>query len=113
MNHCIRHQHANTSLAEPEEAKVQAFQWTSLSLGWYLSLLWGLVYASDVATNKGVNGIWTGTAIKLFNIKASHDGGISLRSPKGAVDAVGNTIVQRLGSLNFNSSNSSPAIRDV
>ncbi|KAK4541104.1 hypothetical protein LTR36_008329 [Oleoguttula mirabilis] len=81
----------------------QAFQWTSLSLGWYLSLLWGFVYASDVATNKGMNGVWTGTSIKLFTILASQGGNVSLRSPKGAVDAVGSSIVQRLGSLSFNS----------
>ncbi|KAK5120846.1 hypothetical protein LTR85_005913 [Meristemomyces frigidus] len=82
----------------------QAFQWTSLSLGWYLSLLWGFIYASDVATNRGMNGVWTGTSIKLFTVLASQGGNVSLRSPKGAVDAVGSSIVQRLGSLSFNSS---------
>lgn len=98
----------------PQEARVQAFSWTSLSLGWYLSLLWGFIYASDVAHNKGVNGIWTGTGIKLFNIKASANGGISLRSPKGAVDAVGNTIAQRLGSFSFTTNSlHSASIRDV
>ncbi|KAK3667360.1 hypothetical protein LTR22_001876 [Elasticomyces elasticus] len=84
--------------------RVQAFQWTSLSLGWYLGLLWGLVYSSDVAANRGISGIWTGTSIKLFGVLSSAGGGISLRSPLGAVDAVGNAIASRIGSLSFNSS---------
>ncbi|WPG98519.1 Hypothetical protein R9X50_00131000 [Acrodontium crateriforme] len=91
-----------TPLPQPSSPpKMQSFQWTSLSLGWYLSLMWGLIYASDIATNKGVNGIWTGTGIKIFNIASRSYDPISLRSPKGAVDAVGNTIVQRLGSFTF------------
>ncbi|KAI7544629.1 hypothetical protein KC331_g6686, partial [Hortaea werneckii] len=80
----------------------QAFQWTSLSLGWYISLLWGLIYASDANSNKGINGIWTGTNIKLFSIVASSaHGAVSLSSPKGAVDAVGDSIARRISSLSF------------
>ena len=62
-------------------------------------MLWGLVYASDVASNKGINGIWTGTSIKLFNIVASTGGSVSLRSPKGAIDAVGASLASRISSI--------------
>ncbi|KAI7356614.1 hypothetical protein KC354_g10339 [Hortaea werneckii] len=94
-----------TSRLTNEEASppsAQAFQWTSLSLGWYISLLWGLIYASDANSNKGINGIWTGTNIKLFSIVASSaHGAVSLSSPKGAVDAVGDSIARRISSLSF------------
>ncbi|KAI7417930.1 hypothetical protein KC336_g9885, partial [Hortaea werneckii] len=93
-----------TSRLTNEEASApsaQAFQWTSLSLGWYISLLWGLIYASDANSNKGINGIWTGTNIKLFSIVASAHGTVSLSSPKGAVDAVGDSIARRISSLSF------------
>ncbi|RMY61613.1 hypothetical protein D0863_11219 [Hortaea werneckii] len=97
-----------TSRLTNEEASppsAQAFQWTSLSLGWYISLLWGLIYASDANSNKGINGIWTGTNIKLFSIVASSaHGAVSLSSPKGAVDAVGDSIARRISSLSFKGS---------
>jgi hypothetical protein len=76
--------------------KVQTFRWTTLSLGWYLSMVWGWVYAGDTAR------IWVGTSIRLFNV-LSQKNEISLRSPRGAVDAVGDTIARRIGSLSFNS----------
>ena len=76
--------------------KVQTFRWTPLSLGWYLSMVWGWVYAGDTAR------IWMGTSIRLFNV-LSQKNEISLRSPRGAVDAVGDTIARRIGSLSFNS----------
>jgi len=82
----------------------QAFVWTSASLGWYLSLLWGLIYASDIATNKGINGIWTGTSIKLFNVISSQGSQISLKSPKGAVDYVGDSIARRISNFSFSNS---------
>ncbi|KAI7618373.1 hypothetical protein KC346_g5051, partial [Hortaea werneckii] len=88
----------------PVSPSAQAFQWTSLSLGWYISLLWGLIYASDANSNKGINGIWTGTNIKLFSIVASAHGTVSLSSPKGAVDAVGDSIARRISSLSFKGS---------
>ncbi|TKA83595.1 hypothetical protein B0A55_00401 [Friedmanniomyces simplex] len=100
-----------TRLANYPAGTVQAFQWTSLSLGWYLGLLWGLVYSSDVAAHRGLNGVWTGTGIKLFGVLASQGQGISLRSPKGAVDYVGDAIAQRIGSLSF--AGSSPTTREV
>ncbi|KAK1060650.1 hypothetical protein LTR74_011665 [Friedmanniomyces endolithicus] len=101
-------QHADQVTASP---RVQAFQWTSLSLGWYLGLLWGLVYSSDVAAHRGINGVWTGTGIKLFGVLAGPGQGISLRSPKGAVDYVGDAIATRIGSLSLGGS--SPTTREV
>jgi hypothetical protein len=64
-----------------------------------MSVLWGWVYAADSAR------IWVGTSIRLFNVR-SQKNEISLRSPRGAVDAVGDTIARRIGSLSFNSQTS-------
>ncbi|KAF2769164.1 hypothetical protein EJ03DRAFT_327609 [Teratosphaeria nubilosa] len=98
-----------TNPPTPDSIQSQAFIWTSLSLGWYMSLLWGLTYASDSATHKGINGIWTGTGIKLFSVLASQGGGISLKSPKGAVDFVGDTIAKRVASFSLGGSSSPSA----
>lgn len=86
----------NTDRCDPTLVKVQTFKWTSLALGWYLSMIWGWVYASDSSR------VWVGTNIRLFNVLSQRNE-ISLRSPKGAVDAVGNTIAKRIGSLNLTS----------
>ena len=68
-----------------------------------MSLLWGFIYAYDAGINKGANGIWYGTYIKLFNVLSQkHD--ITLRSPRGAIDAVGDTIAKRVSSLSFQGS---------
>lgn len=99
----------------PSEGRLpqsQAFVWTSASLGWYLSLLWGLIYASDIATNKGINGIWTGTNIRLFNVINSQGSQISLKSPKGAVDYVGDSIARRISNFSFSNS-SQQTTKDV
>ena len=65
-----------------------------------MSMLWGFIFASDAQNNRGSNGLWAGTSIKLFNI-ANRQGEISLRSPKGAVDAVGDSLARRIGSFGF------------
>jgi hypothetical protein len=65
-----------------------------------MSMLWGFIFAQDAQNNKGSNGLWAGTSIKLFNI-ANRQGEISLRSPKGAVDAVGDSLARRIGSFGF------------
>ena len=62
-------------------------------------MLWGWIYAADAR-------IWLGTSIRLFNVR-SQKNEISLRSPRGAVDAVGDTIARRIGSLSFNTSQTS------
>lgn len=63
-------------------------------------MLWGFIFAQDAQNNRGSNGLWAGTSIKLFNI-ANRQGEISLRSPKGAVDAVGDSLARRIGSFGF------------
>ncbi|QIX01502.1 hypothetical protein AMS68_007019 [Peltaster fructicola] len=70
--------------------RLQSFSWSPLALGWYLSMLWGFIYAQDASANRGSNGLWTRTCIRLFNIQSRSES-ISLRSPKGAVDAVGDS----------------------
>ena len=87
----------------------QGFKWTTQSLGWYIGFLWGLIYASDASMNRGSNAIWAGTNIKLFSVLSQrHD--ISLKSPKGAVDAAGDAIAQRISSFSFTKA---PTMREV
>ncbi|KAM3500403.1 hypothetical protein MY10362_006421 [Beauveria mimosiformis] len=86
---------------EASPIKVQSFEWSPLSLGWYESMLWGIVYASEMQIAKGTSGIWTGTAVKLFRIQEIAPTGPSLSSPRGAVDAVGSNIVSRIGQINL------------
>jgi len=66
----------------------------------YAAFYWGLVVSQDVerASASG-SGIWSSTKIKLFRIKAGQVQAPSLFSPKGAVDAVGETLVNGLQNL--------------
>lgn len=50
---------------------------------------------------KGTVGVWLGTNIKLFRVEAVAPAGPSLSSPRGAVDAVGSNIVERIGRVNL------------
>ncbi len=93
--------HAHMRGVEPSPIRVRLFEWSALALGWYESLLWGFIFASDIAAAKGAVGIWTGTAIKLFRVQEGAREGPSLLAPRGAVDAVGSNLVQRIGSLSF------------
>ena len=94
---------------DPLPIRVHLFEWSPFALGWYESLLWGFVFASEIHMSKGSVGIWSGTAIKLFKVQEVAAAGPSLLAPKGAVDAVGNNLVQRIGSLNFGSGGGSSA----
>ncbi|EFR00905.1 hypothetical protein MGYG_03908 [Nannizzia gypsea CBS 118893] len=100
-------------LAEPSPIRVHMFEWSPLSLGWYESLLWGFVFASEMvvgsaaSSTPGTVGVWNGTAIKLFRVQETAAQGPTLLAPKGAVDAVGSSLVQRIGSLNITGRNSS------
>ncbi|KAK5166734.1 uncharacterized protein LTR77_008278 [Saxophila tyrrhenica] len=80
--------------SSPSEVKVQTFRWTARALGWYASMLWGWVYAADPAR------VWAGTAVRLFAVRAQRRE-VSLKSPRGAVDAVGDTIARRIGGLSL------------
>ncbi|KAI9793425.1 MAG: hypothetical protein M1816_000318 [Peltula sp. TS41687] len=91
---------------EPSPVRVHLFEWSPYALGWYESLLWGFIFASEIHISKGSVGIWNGTAIKLFKVQEVAASGPSLLAPRGAVDAVGSNLVQRIGSLNFRGSSS-------
>ena len=50
---------------------------------------------------RGTVGVWNGTSIRLFKVEKEAARGPSLMKPMDAVDAVGSSIVQRIGSLNL------------
>lgn len=104
----------------PAPMRIHLFEWSPLSLGWYESLLWGFIFGGEATMFKGAAGIWKGTHVRLFRVQEAAAQGPSLLAPKGAVDAVGTSLVQRIGSLNFRGSNPQPprnnsggVIRDV
>lgn len=105
--------HIATVLSDPSPIQVHMFEWSPLSLGWYESLLWGFIFSSEMVVGStagstpGTVGVWNGTAIKLFRVQEAAAQGPTLLAPKGAVDAVGSSIVQRIGNLNLRGRNSS------
>lgn len=56
-----------------------------------------------MVVERGTVGVWNGTGIRLFKVEKEVSRGPSLMKPMGAVDAVGSSIVQRIGSLNLRS----------
>jgi hypothetical protein len=86
---------------DPCPVRVHSFEWSPLALGWYESLVWSFIFASEMQIAKGNVGIWNGTAIKLFRVQETAAQGPTLTSPRGAVDAVGSNIVSRIGALNL------------
>lgn len=88
---------------DPSPVRVHSFEWSPLALGWYESLLWGVIFASEMQISKGNTGVWNGTAIKLFRVQETAAAGPTLTSPRGAVDAVGSNIVSRIGQINLRS----------
>jgi hypothetical protein len=86
---------------EPSPVRVHSFEWSELALGWYESLLWGIIFTSEMQVARGTMNIWTGTAIKLFRVQETAREGPTLTSPRGAVDAVGSNIVSRIGQINL------------
>ena len=86
---------------EPSPIRVHLFEWSTLSLGWYESLLWGFIFASELQVAKGTAGVWNNTSIRLFRVQQGESQTPSLLAPRGAVDAVGSNLVQRIGSLNL------------
>ncbi|TVY40101.1 Ubp5-interacting protein [Lachnellula occidentalis] len=89
---------------EPSAIRIQYFEWSPLSLGWYESLLWSFVFLGEMQVQKGTVGVWNGSHIKLFRVEAVASMGPTLSSPRGAVDAVGSNIVSRIGSMNLRGS---------
>merc|ERR1711939_662674 len=90
-----------TTGVDTSPIRIQYFEWSPLSLGWYESLLWSFVFTSEMQVQKGTVGVWNGTAIKLFRVETVAPSGPTLSSPRGAVDAVGSNIVSRIGSINL------------
>lgn len=86
---------------EASDVRVQSFEWSQLALGWYESLLWGIIFTGELQLAKGSMGTWTGTSIKLFRVQETAPTGPTLTSPRGAVDAVGSNIVSRIGQMNL------------
>ncbi|KAJ4293410.1 hypothetical protein N0V90_008693 [Kalmusia sp. IMI 367209] len=86
---------------EPSPIKNYSFEWSPLSMGWYESLLWSFIFAGEMLVSKGTAGVWNNTSIRLFKVQEAAAQAPSLLAPRGAVDAVGSTIVQRIGSLNL------------
>ncbi|KAG6186745.1 hypothetical protein E4U23_005703 [Claviceps purpurea] len=98
-----RIQEINLVGIEPSPARVHSFEWSPLALGWYESLLWGVIFSNEMHMAKGTMGLWTGTSIKLFRVQETAAAGPTLTSPRGAVDAFGSNIVSRIGQINFRS----------
>jgi hypothetical protein len=108
---------------DPSPIRVHLFEWSPLSLGWYESLLWGFVFAGELLVSKGTAGVWNNTSIRLFRVQEAAAQTPSLLAPRGAVDAVGSNLVQRIGSLNLrgpaaqapanSGNNAPPTVRDV
>ncbi|KAK3997597.1 high-temperature-induced dauer-formation protein-domain-containing protein [Cladorrhinum sp. PSN332] len=92
---------------DPSPMRVHSFEWSQLALGWYESLLWGFIFASEIQVSRGTVGIWNTTQIKLFRVQETAAQGPSLTSPRGAVDAVGSNIVSRIGAINLRGAGSS------
>ncbi|KAL4926058.1 Hid1 family protein [Aspergillus undulatus] len=101
-------------ITEPAPACVHSFEWSALSMGWYESLLWGFIFSSEMVVGSaagatpGTVGVWNGTLIKLFRVQEAAAQGPTLLAPKGAVDAVGSNLVQRIGNLSLRRNNTQP-----
>ncbi|KAJ5381871.1 Nuclear pore complex component [Penicillium cataractarum] len=115
-------------ISDPTPVRAQSFEWSALSMGWYESLLWGFIFSSEMVVGSaagatpGTVGVWNGTAIRLFRVQEAAAQGPTLLAPKGAVDAVGSNLVQRIGNLSLRGRNSvsqesasgaSPSVREV
>lgn len=64
-----------------------------------------MVVSSATGSGPGTVGVWNGTQIKLFKVQETAAQGPTLLAPKGAVDAVGSNLVQRIGNLNLRGRN--------
>ncbi|KAL3481812.1 high-temperature-induced dauer-formation protein-domain-containing protein [Aspergillus californicus] len=101
-------------ISDPPPTRVHSFEWSALSLGWYESLLWGFIFSAEMVVGSasgatpGSVGVWNGTSIKLFRVQEAAAQGPTLLAPKGAVDAVGSNLVQRIGNLSLRRSSTQP-----
>lgn len=102
-----------TPKSPSQEQFIEAkFIWNSNSLGWYESMLWGAIYQSEhqvdatitdaasvIGHNSTTVGVWNGTNILLFKVQEINSSTPSLLRPKGVVDAVAETMIQKVGQL--------------
>ncbi|KXS93754.1 hypothetical protein AC578_10827 [Pseudocercospora eumusae] len=79
-----------------------SFQWTASAIGWYNALIWSRIYLQEGEAFQGPNGLYSATDIRLFRRHSAREE-VSLRNPKGAIDAVGNSLAQRISSLSITS----------
>lgn len=92
-------------LSETDDIKPAAggpvnFQWTAVAVGWYNALIWSRIYLQEAEAFQGSGGLYSSTNIKLFRRQGASQE-ISLRSPKGAIDAVGASLAQRISSISI------------
>ena len=119
----VDHPQIASILTSPSPIRVHLFEWSTLSLGWYMSVLWSLIFTAEMhiapapsstastITNTvtgnasmgiGPIGVWNGTHVKLFLVSTEgRREGPSLSAPRGAVDAVGTRLVDGVKGLNF------------
>ena len=90
LPHTATHPQIQPLLSSPSAIKIQTFEFAPLILGWYLSLLYSLIFvaesqvnqatASTLATNvvgghtgnSGPVGVWNGTGVKLFHVASEY-----------------------------------------
>lgn len=78
--------------------QARGFQWTPLAIGWYTAFLWSRIYLAEAEAFQGAGGLYSSTNIALFK-RGNVGKEISLRSPKGAIDAVGESLAQKISSI--------------
>lgn len=76
------------------------FSWTAVAIGWYNALIWSRIYVQEAEAFQGSGGLYSSTDIRLFRRQGASQE-ISLRSPKGAIDAVGLSLANRISSINL------------
>lgn len=93
-----------TEDSRPAAGGPVTFQWTAVAIGWYSALIWSKIYLQEAEAFQGPGGLYSSTDIRLFRRQGTSQQ-ISLRSPKGAIDAVGNSLAQRISSISISKPN--------
>ncbi|CAK3828394.1 Hypothetical predicted protein [Lecanosticta acicola] len=81
-----------------------AFEWTAMAIGWYTALIWSRIYLTEAEAFQGSGGLFSSTNVLLFRrgreqvAQSPLGSGITLRSPRGAIDAVGDGILRGISS---------------
>lgn len=91
---------SETDDIKPAAGGPVSFTWTAVAIGWYNALIWSRIYLQEAEAFQGSGGLYSSTDIKLFRRQGASQE-ISLRSPKGAIDAVGLSLANRFSSINL------------